>query len=66
MTPPGSRAESLHGATAVIGLIVRGPLADLDALARDVETRSNLRLIFVRTSVGRLWIKSGEPPEGEL
>jgi hypothetical protein len=63
MNGSGSR-PSEHGVQATLALVILGPLAELDRLEREVATRQGVRLVYVKTSPGRLRIVA-EPPLDE-
>jgi hypothetical protein len=53
---PNSGKTEARGLDGTLAVVLRGGLPEIDALLRELRVRSDLRLIYVRTSVGRLRI----------
>lgn len=43
----------------VVGFVGHIPIDDLASLKKQIETISNFKIIFFKTSSGKLWIKEG-------
>jgi hypothetical protein len=61
-TPEKELIDSLQKVSVTHGLVLRGPQVDFLRLLRTLEQElPDLYVVYQTSSVGRLWIKRGEP-----